>query len=186
MGPTEMDVINCRLSAAGFPPWPNNNRTGNAATCASPDFDIEDTGPWAAYSSQLHHAVGRIVGAAVVDPPGTIAVTQLQMHIAEHRVWHTGMAPHMHGRLVTFKIIDIVAIGSFMWPESPLRAQESIIHPVVKEVRGHKSGEAKKMTFDTMSDDCVKDLFISKCATTFVLISAKLGNTFRHCLCNAG
>ena len=168
MGPAEMDVINWRLFAVGFPPWPNNSWTGDAAKCASHDFDIKDTGPWAAYSSQLHHAAGRILGAAVVDAPGTLAVTQLQMHTAEHRVWHTGAAPHMHGRLVTFKIIDIVAIGSFMWPEFPVCTQESILHPVVKEVRGHKSGRAKKITFDTLSDDCVKDLFISNCVTTFV------------------
>ena len=146
----DRDVIDRRLQAAGFPPWPRRwslSQESNFGKFANDD-------PWYDYQSRLHRARGRIVGAAIIAAPQA-AVTELQKHSAEHRVWVSGTLPSLRRRFCTCKLIDVMAIGSFMYTSGDVDCGSDVLHAIVQK-------ETKRLpAFDALMDACVQDPSLS-------------------------
>ena len=136
-----------RLKSCGFPPW---------AHCDF-GFGDEDEGEsgdeWATWRPALHRARGRIVGAVLLSGPEA-AVSQLQLHSAEHRVWERGTLPSLKSRLATFKVLDVFALGNFMWPSALVAANDPMLHPVYSSQKG---SEFYGAAWDYITDQCVQD-----------------------------
>ena len=125
----DWDVVNARLKDSGFPPWPRSAERGKFVHgFLTGDVDnVEDD--WSPFKSRLYKARGRIVGGAIIDLPGEVAISELQLHSAEHRVWCHGTLPMLRDRLAAFKILDVFALGSFASNAAGLQADSQMLHP---------------------------------------------------------
>ena len=133
-----------QLKSCGFPPW------------AHYDFGFVDEAEgdeWARWRPALHRARGRIIEAVLLSGPEA-AVSQLQLHSAKHRVWERGTLPSLRSRLATFKVLDVFALGNFMWPSALLAANDPMLHPVYSSQKGSEFGGA---AWDYITDQCVQD-----------------------------
>lgn len=149
------DVVDSRLAAAKFPPWPNG-----IADDTTDDVVPEDK--WAQWRAALSRARGRVVGAVILSAPEA-AVNQLQLHSGEHRVWECGTLPSLKSRLATFKVLDVFALGNFMWPsgcEAANRGNDPRLHPVYSTQRATRSDSAGA-AWDCVTDQCAQDQFFS-------------------------
>ena len=88
---------------------------------------------WSPYKSRLFKARGRIVGGAIIELPGEPAVSEMQLHSAEHRVWCHGMLPVHRQRMATFKILDVFALGHFATKAGDLQANSAVLHPAPRQ-----------------------------------------------------
>ena len=163
----DKDVINSRLAAAKFPPWPDVEADGRQHDDhAAVDYDRGEAeawvdrldlpeAPWSQWRARCGHALrrarGRVVGAAILSAPSA-AINQLQLHTSEHRVWERGTLPSLKSRLATFKVLDVFAFGNFMWPSAVLAANDPMLHPVYTSNRSDCQG-----AWDCVTNTCVQE-----------------------------
>ena len=160
------EVVADRLKSCGFPPWARHD----FGFCDEAAEDIVAEGEWARWRPALHRARGRIVGAVLLSAPEA-AVSQLQLHSAEHRVWERGTLPSLKPRLATFKVLDVFALGNFMWLSALLAANDPMLHPVYSSQKGSDFDGA---AWDYITDQCVQNPSFSK-LNVIQNVSAKNG-----------
>ena len=150
----DWDVVNSRLKASGYPPWPRTFADHTKLSFMLQDQHDDGGDDWSLHNEMLFKARGRIVGGAILAIPGEATVSELQLSSAEHRTLRNATLPVLRDRLVAYKILDVFALGKFAHVDSELDANSPMLHPVLPANVASSHRAQKPMLFDITSECC--------------------------------